>query len=90
MICKMQAMRKFIALMDRQIVESVRIKQFVIDNEDGIVMVSGSEWREDPVDRAVFGSNRTMQSSSIQAMTQGLERRRGERGRKRGKEGGGV
>ena len=73
-----------------QIEESVRIKQLGIDNEDGIVMVLGSEWREDPADRAVFGSNRTMQSSSIQAMTQELERRRGERGRKRGKEGGGV
>ena len=90
MICKMQAMRKFIAPMDRQIEESVMIKQFVFDNEDGIVMVSGSEWREDPVARAVFGTNRSMRSISIKAMTQGLERRRGERGRKRGKEGGGV
>ena len=57
---RMEAVKKFASPMDRQIDEALRIQYSSMEETSGkvVVMNSESEWRSNPIHRAVFPSQR--------------------------------
>ena len=82
---RMEAVKKFISPLDRQIDESLRIHYTEVDRKEGsdvVVMNSMSEWRNNKIPRATFADQETVASSSL-LHPHGETNRRRQRGRGR-------
>ena len=82
---RMEAVKKFISPLDRQIDESLRIHYTEVDRKEGsdvVVMNSMSELRNNKIPRAAFAHKETV-ASSLLLHPHGETNRRRQRGRGR-------